>query len=341
MEQQNKPVLISVIVPIYNIVEWLPRCVNSIRRQTYRNLEIILVDDGSTDNSGAMAEKFALEDKRVRVFHKENGGVSSARNLGIEKARGEYIGFVDSDDYIEPQMYERLLAVALQENLLMVQISRDEIDEEGNRLPDVCIPPKEPELWECEHFMRELLMHRGDCSFCTKLIRASLLKEMRFPEGELNEDFRLLIQLLPKIPAAAVLPEQDYHVFYRYGSNTRTRNEEEFPRVFTDIVRNADMVEEIVAREYPDLAQEAVRFALFQRLDYMLHIPISMMKKENEFYMEVCRYLKKHKKEIKGNPYLTKKNKQYLLLFATAPVFVRKVHRQLKRMKEKKISGDS
>ena len=84
---REEAVLISVIVPVYNIVEWLPRCVDSIRKQTYRNLEIILVDDGSTDNSGAMAEKFALEDKRVRVFHKENGGVSSARNLGIEMAR--------------------------------------------------------------------------------------------------------------------------------------------------------------------------------------------------------------------------------------------------------------
>ena len=115
MEQTEKQVLISVIVPIYNTVEYLPRCVDSIRRQTYRNLEIILVDDGSTDNSGAMAEKFALEDKRVKAFHKENGGSSSARNLGIEKASGDFIGFVDSDDYIEPEMYERLLFAALSE----------------------------------------------------------------------------------------------------------------------------------------------------------------------------------------------------------------------------------
>ena len=94
MEGNNRPVFISVIVPVYNTVEYLPRCVDSIRRQTYRNLEIILVDDGSTDTSGAMAEKFALEDKRVRVFHKENGGSSSARNLGIEKARGDYLYFL-------------------------------------------------------------------------------------------------------------------------------------------------------------------------------------------------------------------------------------------------------
>ena len=332
MEQRKRPVLISVIVPIYNTLNYLQRCVDSIRRQTYKYLEIILVDDGSTDRSGAMAEKFALEDRRIKVFHKENGGVSSARNLGIDKARGEYIGFVDSDDYIETQMYERLLAVALQEELAMVQISRDEIDEAGNRMEDVCQPPQEAELWDNVHFMRELLLHRGDCSFCTKLTKASFFKEERFPEGELNEDFRLLVSFLTRIPAVAVLPEQDYHVFYRYGSNTRTRNKDEFPRVFTDIVNNADRVEELVGRQYPQLREEAVRFALFQRLDYMLHIPVSMMNKENEFYMQVWDYLKRHKKEIKENPYLTKKNRQYLLLLAAAPAQARKVHAAIKRL---------
>ncbi|MBD5462639.1 MAG: glycosyltransferase [Lachnospiraceae bacterium] len=330
MEQSQRPTLISVIVPVYNTYDLLSRCVNSIRRQTYRNLEIILVDDGSTDNSGALAEKMAMEDKRVRVFHKENGGSSSARNLGIEKARGDFIGFVDSDDYIEPEMYERLLAVAIEENLLMVQISRDEIDEQGNRMPDVCVPPEQPELWECENFMRELLLHRGDSSFCTKLLHASLLKEERFPEGELNEDFYLLVRLLPKIPAVAILPEQEYHVFYRYGSNTRTRNQDEFPQVFTDIVKNADRVYEIVGREYPALLPEAMRFGLFQRLDYMLHIPISLMNKENEFYCQVKNYLKKHRKDVLHSEYLTRRNKVYLLLLGTAPRFVRRVHKILK-----------
>lgn len=334
-EKEQVPVLISVIVPIYNVVEWLPKCINSIRKQTYRNIEIILVDDGSTDNSGAMAEKFALEDKRIRVFHKENGGSSSARNLGISHAKGKYIGFIDSDDFIEPEMYERLLSVVLQENLLMAQISRDEIDEQGNRLPDVCIPPEKPELWDCGHFMQELLLHKGDCSFCTKLTHASLFQKERFPEGELNEDFQLLIRLLPKIPAVAILPEQDYHVFYRYGSNTRTRDKDEFPRVFMDIVNNADLAEKIVAKDYPQLQQQAVRFALYQRLDYMLHIPVSMMKKENDFYRKVCEYLKQHKKEIRENPYLTKKNKIYLLLFATAPALVRKVHAKWMNFRQK------
>ena len=326
MGEGSRPILISVIVPIYNIVEYLPRCVNSIRRQTYRNLEIILVDDGSTDNSGALAEKMALEDKRIRVFHKENGGSSSARNLGLSKANGDYIGFVDSDDYIEPEMYERLLAVMLEENLLMAQISRDEIDEQGNPMPNVCEPLDKLELWECERFMRELLLHRGDCSFCTKLIHASLFQEEKFPEGELNEDFYMLVKLLPKVPAVAILPEQDYHVFYRYGSNTRTRNKDDFPQVFTDIVRNADRVQEIVGKEYPALLPEAMRFGLFQRLDYMLHIPISQMNRENIFYQQVKTYLKKHRKDAVRSQYLTQKNKVYLVLLGTAPRLVRKVH---------------
>lgn len=331
MEGSRWPALISVIVPVYNIVDLLPRCVNSIRRQTYPNLEIILIDDGSTDNSGALAEKMALEDRRIKVFHQENGGTSTARNLGIEKARGDYIGFVDSDDYIEPRMYERLLEVALSEGFWMVQTSRDEVDEQGNRMPDVCQPPVEAVLWEGEQFMRELLLHKGDCSMCTKLVHASLLKEERFPEGELNEDFNLLVRLLPKVTAVAILPEQDYHVFYRYGSNTRTRDSEEFPKVFTDIVKNADRVYEIVQRKYPSLLQEALRFGLFQRLDYMLHIPISQMKKDNEFYVQVKQYLKNHRGDALKSPYLTSKNKKYLLLLGTAPKLVRKVHRMLKR----------
>lgn len=327
MKEKGRPILISVIVPVYNVIDYLQRCVDSIRNQTYPHLDIILVDDGSTDKSGALAEKMAMEDKRIRVFHKENGGSSSARNLGISKARGDYIGFVDSDDYIEPEMYERLLSAAVSQGLRIAQISRNEIDEQGNLMPDVCRPPECLTLVEAKEFMRELLLHRGDCSFCTKLLHASLLAKERFPEGELNEDFYLLVRLLPEVSRIAVLPEQDYHVFYRYGSNTRTRDKEEFPRVFTDIVVNADRVFEIVKKEYPTLLPEAVRFGLFQRLDYMLHIPISQMNKENKFYCDVRSYLKRHRQLALHSPYLSGKNKIYLLLLGTAPRFVRRVHK--------------
>ena len=101
---------ISVIVPVYNVEGYLARCVDSILGQTYENLEVILVDDGSRDGSGALCDAFARQDHRVKVIHKPNGGLSSARNTGIDAAQGEYLAFVDSDDWLEPDAYAQMLA---------------------------------------------------------------------------------------------------------------------------------------------------------------------------------------------------------------------------------------
>ena len=322
----KKETLISVIVPVYNIMDCLERCVKSICAQTWENLEILLVDDGSTDGTGALCDQLAKKDGRIRVFHKENGGSSSARNLGIREAKGEWLGFVDSDDWIEPQMYERLLEAALFSGASIAQASRDEIDEEGTRRPDVCAPPKEELTRSAEEFLRTLLLHEGDCSFCTKLIKRELFAGRAFPEGKLNEDFYLLVELLGTGAAVRIVPEQLYHVFYRMGSNTRRKDKREFSRVFVDIVDNADFIEELVGKTYPALQKEAVRFGLFQRLDYLLHIPVAMMTRTDAFYRNVKRYLRAHVKDTVMNPYLTRKNKIYLLLLTAAPKTVRRVH---------------
>ncbi len=324
-------VLLSVIVPVYNIEDCLERCVNSIRSQTERNLEILLVDDGSTDGSGALCDRLAKEDRRIRVFHKENGGSSSARNLGIERARGEWLGFVDSDDWIDPEMYALLLREAAGRGADIAQASRDEIDEDGNRRPDVCAPPEAVTFCPAEDFLRELLLHRGDCSFCTKLVRRSLFDGKRFPEGRLNEDFRLLVEMLSEGAGVCILPQQMYHVFYRLGSNTRKKDPDDFSRVFLDIVDNADFVEELVGRRYPQLKAEAVRFGLFQRLDYLLHIPIGRMTSKDPFYRNVIRYLRRHVRDTLTNPWLSSKNRVYLLLLTAAPKTVRKAHARLRK----------
>ncbi|MDO4294016.1 MAG: glycosyltransferase family 2 protein [Eubacteriales bacterium] len=326
VENGKQKTLISVIVPVYNILDCLERCVDSIRRQTWENLEILLVDDGSDDGTGALCDRLAAEDRRIRVFHKENGGSSSARNLGIRKARGEWLGFVDSDDWIEPQMYERLLKAAREEKTLIAQASRDEIDAAGERRPDVCVPPAEPTTCGPEEFLRSLLLHRGDCSFCTKLVSRELFDGRSFPEGRLNEDFRLLVEMLCTGVSVRILPEQMYHVFYRLGSNTRRKDKNDFSRVFVDIVDNADFAEELVSRRYPGLRREAVRFGLFQRLDYLLHIPVGRMSGSDAFYRNVKRYLRRHLADTLTNPYLTGKNRAYLLLLTAAPRVVRSVH---------------
>lgn len=323
--------LISIIVPVYNIEDYLPRCVDTLQKQTYPRIEILLVDDGSTDHTGDLCDRFGEEDPRIRVFHKKNGGSSSARNLGIREAAGEYLGFVDSDDYVEPDMYKKLYDAIEKYGVPVAQVGRDEIDPDGNRLPDICIPPDKAECIEADEFLKELLMHRGDCSFCTKLIRKDVLENREFPEGELNEDFHLLVCLLgERIHRIVSLPDRGYHVFYRIGSNSRKADKENFSRVFADNVVNADMVYGLVKDKYPRLQHVAFRFGIFQRIDYMLHIPISQMGRDNVFYRQVVSYLRKNWVQAMGNPFLSGKNKIYHTLFAVSPKGIRVLHRKLK-----------
>lgn len=317
---------ISVIVPVYNSIDCLEKCVCSICAQTYTDLEILLIDDGSTDGTDRLCDRLAGGDRRIRVCHKENGGASTARNAGIGIATGAYLGFVDSDDYIEPDMYEMLMAAAREYQTPIVQISRDEVDEAGRRLPDVCVPPEHARFCSSQDFLKELLLHTGDCSFCTKLVRRELFAVHRFPEGVLNEDFSLLVEMLQEINGITILPKQCYHVVCRQTSTTRSRTKDSFSRVFLDIVDNADRMQVLVDERYPALHDYAVRFNLYQRLDYLLHVPISQMTGENVFYCSVKKYLRRHLRDTIRNPYLTGKNKAYLLLLTIAPAAVRRGH---------------
>ena len=328
----NNLPLISVIIPTYNIMECLPRCVRSVTSQTYENLEILLVDDGSTDGTGELCDRLAEEDSRIRVFHKPNGGSSSARNFGLDVMRGEFVGFVDSDDFVDADTYETLLRGIQESQVAIAQVGRDEMDENGELMPDVCIPPKEPVHVTAGDFMKELLMHRGDCSFCTKLLRADLLRERRFPEGKLNEDFHLLIQLLKEAGGVYSLPGRSYHVFYRLGSNSRKKDKNEFSRVYADCVENANVADELVKEEFPELKDISFRFGIFQRLEYLLHIPIPMMTKDNAFYLDVVRYLRRNWLRIMRNPVLTKKNKLYATAFAVMPKGIRILHKKWKKL---------
>lgn len=332
--------LISVIVPVYNIIPYLKRCVRSICAQTYGNLEIILVDDGSTDGTGELCDELAAEDSRIRVFHKENSGSSGARNLGISMARGEFIGFIDSDDYIEPDMYETLYNGIVEKGVRCAQIGRDEVDEDGNSLPNICEPPAEAVVCSSREFLKELLMHRGDCSFCTKLIAREIFdREEFFPLGVLNEDFHILVQKLAQIGDIVSLPGQKYHVFYRIGSNSRMESRKQFSRVFGDNVDNAEMVIGLVDELYPEdkeLKKIAFRFNVFQRIDYLLHIPVEMMVKDESAvsaqYQAVVKWMRRNYWRSMGNSVLTVKNKVYHTLFAIAPRAVRKLHKKLKKL---------
>lgn len=126
--------MISIIIPIYNVEGYLSRCIDSVLNQTYKNLEIILVDDGSPDNCGKICDEYAKKDSRIKVIHKENGGVSSARNAGLDIARGDYIGFVDPDDYIHQTMYETLISEISEDDFDIVECNYTQIYEDGSNL---------------------------------------------------------------------------------------------------------------------------------------------------------------------------------------------------------------
>ena len=126
--------MISVIVPVYNVEKYLRRCVETIQKQTYADLEIILIDDGSTDDSGKICDDFSKGDRRIKVIHKKNEGLSAARNTGMENATGEYITFVDSDDYIDSKMYEKMIMALESSHCDICMCGSKTVDEQGNIL---------------------------------------------------------------------------------------------------------------------------------------------------------------------------------------------------------------
>lgn len=212
--------LISVIVPVYKVEQYLPKCVDSILGQTYENLEILLVDDGSPDRCGELCDQYAARDSRVQVIHKENGGLSSARNAGIEKARGEYLGFVDSDDWIEPETYECLMALALKYQAKLVCGGRYDYSEKRQTRKEGMCPDREEVLSGEALLGKMITWDQCDCAAWDKLYHRSLFETIRFPVGKYYEDIAIAYALVEKAGQAAMLPRRIYN--YRHRANSIT-----------------------------------------------------------------------------------------------------------------------
>lgn len=206
--------LLSVIVPVYKAEPYLKKCVNSIRNQTYRNLEIILVEDGSPDRCGELCEAFAAEDERIRVFHKENGGQSSARNVGLDNMTGEYVGFVDADDWIEPNMYQTLWELA-QKTESQIAACGCSLDHANGKITYFNSQyPKETQA-TCYTMMQALeeSFHNMRITYspCDKLYHASVFSDLRFTEGKIYEDMEIIPKCIEKTDCVSYLPTPLYH----------------------------------------------------------------------------------------------------------------------------------
>ena len=209
--------LISVIVPVYNAEIYLERCVNSIRLQTYDNLEIILIDDGSKDRSGKICDNLAEQDDRIRVIHQNNEGQASARNRGLTIATGELIGFVDNDDVIDSHMYEILYKIKLEHNVKVSGIVADWI------YSDHIISPNsnfESRFYPSIELSKNMLNKRGliSSSVWDKLFDKDLFDEIKFPDGCEYEDYWVLTQILLNIEGIYIQTLPLYH-WYQYDSS--------------------------------------------------------------------------------------------------------------------------
>ena len=209
--------LISVIVPVYNVEEYVEKCVLSIINQTYKNLEIILVDDGSTDNSGKICDEIAIKDNRIKVIHKKNGGLSDARNVGIDIAKGDYLGFVDSDDYIDPDMYSILLNNM---NLTFSDIStcgRVIVNNESYKIEYTdnitkCLTNNEA--------IKDLFVENNFVYHAAwdKLYKRELFDKIRFPVGRLFEDAAIMYRIFELAKKIVSTKKQLYYYVQRQGS---------------------------------------------------------------------------------------------------------------------------
>lgn len=326
--------LVSVIVPVYNSSAYLRRCMDAILEQTYTNIEVVAVDDGSKDDSPAILREYEKKDSRVRVFYKENGGSSSARNLGIKEAQGSYICFCDSDDYYEKNIIEKLAEVfdknpdaRIAQCMAVCKTENDELFSEALKQSGNIV--KETS----EEYFRELLLHLGDSSFCTKMIKSELMKKFSFNEGRLNEDFELLVYMLQEFDCIYTYEITGYNIVLRFGSNTRNV----YKNLFYDcMIENSDMAYKLVVDKYPNLLTEAKKFRLYQRLDYTLHTPLSKMK-NNEMADKVLKELKLWRKDIKTNPFLAKKDRRNLLILSIAPKLSKRAHNVIMRFKGIKV----
>lgn len=267
-----KEALISIIVAVYNIKEYLPRCVDSILAQTYKNLEIILVDDGSTDGSGKICDDYAVRDKRIRVIHKKNGGLSDARNAGLEVAKGDYIGFVDGDDWIEPGMYCAMYEACEEEHAQIAVCRYKQITKSGvidaSTNHSVSLSKTEAlEIYVCGD-ERYLIYN----SVWSKLFLAKLIFGMRFPVGKNSEDIMFTTKAFCKMERLVYLDTAYYnYVLDREGSimnekagKRRLKDEIPFWREQIAYIREAGL---------PELSDKATyhfyRRMLFYYIDFM------------------------------------------------------------------------
>ena len=317
---------ISIIVPVYNVEAYLEKCVESILKQTYTNLEILLVNDGSTDKSGELCDKLALRDHRIRVIHKENGGLSDARNRGIDEASSNLIGFIDSDDYIDEDMYETLYRQMLASKADLSMCGHYDV---YHQIPEKQVA--EIKTWELmpEEAIKMVMEAKIlSVTAVNKLYKKALFEQLRFRIGKIAEDAFIMVDLIHQCSKVVATNEKKYYYVHRENSITTQKFSLKFLNVIEAYEQNAKMISE----NYPDLYDVAI-----MRLNWAYFYVLDRLLVDNDFKDKVLEdrlisYLKKNKRSILMDGRFTRARKMsFLALCLSRKLYLKILLAQTKR----------
>ncbi|MCA6067487.1 glycosyltransferase [Chryseobacterium sp. RG1] len=301
---------ISIIVPVYNVERYLEKCLDSLVNQTYQNIEILVVNDGSTDGSEKIITDFSERfPEKIKAFQKKNGGLSDARNVGINHATGDYIGFVDSDDYVSETMFEEMVMLAEKHSAEIVICNIQKVDEKGNVTQKLTQIPNMPEKIDLETHFSVF----SDISYfaCNKLFKKELFRTKRFKKGVSFEDIQLVPQLLLECKTIAQTQHFHYQYLERVNSISKTHNEKGL-----DIIQAVEDVE--VAFVKSVYAHKKKEFKNFQILEgvYTFLAYLAFVKDEKLFYEMSAKldvFRKKKNVKIKDILIYSRFDKNYIL----------------------------
>lgn len=323
--------LISVIVPVYKVERYLDRCIQSIVDQAYRNLEIILVDDGSPDRCPQICDSFAQKDDRVFVIHKHNGGLSSARNAGLEKARGDFIGFVDSDDYIASDMYESMLTNLQKEDADIAFTSSAHVYEDGSISTKHLVQGQYLVLNTEEAFRYINLPGYFGIAAWDKLLKREIIGDLRFPEDtKRDEDYGFAYATLDR--AHTVVYDSSPKYFYRQTQGTLSNTAS---TIGTRAAEETAKMVELVRKKYPEQLPYALYGHLLAQMGIWDQVVVSGQTKKPQ-WKAFCRQLRQFLKEsfpmIMKTGELPKNRVIQIRLFLISPTLYGPVFKMFKKL---------
>lgn len=296
---------ISIIVPIFNSEKYIERCIKSLINQSYKNIEIIIVDDGSTDNSLNICLNYKKKDTRINVYTKKNGGTSSARNYGLKKSHGEYVGFIDSDDYAEPHMYEQLIKSIenCNKDIACCNKIKKYINGKENNEDHIT----QMSILNKKESHKFVMLH--DSSVCNKLFKNDLFHNVKFKENNYFEDIEILPKLIENSNGMCIIPFNGYYYF----NNEASKVNNNFNYKKMDFYYNTYNLKQFYNDKYP---------CLFMEYEYMFSMMcLSMIndiypnKKTYKEELNIIRKeLKKFKKTFLFNKYIPLYKKIMLIL---------------------------